>query len=81
MPPRPEKFSENSFRALSSLNHTWEGVGSEEEDALERRGFWDGVDLCLGAITQTNTRERDRDRQTERQTEKHQQHQYKSIEN
>ena len=26
------------------------GVGLEEVDALERRGFWDGIDLCLGAI-------------------------------
>ena len=27
-----------------------EGVGLEEEDAPERRGFWDGVDLRLGAV-------------------------------
>ena len=26
------------------------GVGSKEVDALEQRGFWDGVDLLLGAI-------------------------------
>ena len=33
----------------------WEGVGSEgeeEEDALEWKGFRDGVDLHLGAMTQ-----------------------------
>ena len=48
--PRREKFFEKSFRALSSRNRTWEGVGLEEEvDALERKGFWDGVDLRLEA--------------------------------
>ena len=45
-----EKFSEKSFRALSSRNCTEEGVGSEEEDAPECKGFWDVVDLDLGAI-------------------------------
>ena len=48
--PRLQNFSEKSFQASSSRNHTEEGVGSKEEDALERREFWDGVDLCLGAI-------------------------------
>ena len=49
--PRREKFSKKSFRVLSSQNRTREGVGLEEEvDALERKGFWDGVDLRLGAI-------------------------------
>ena len=39
--PRQEKFSEKSFRALSSRNRILEGVGSEEEevDAPEWRGF------------------------------------------
>ena len=31
-----------------------EGEGSEDEEALERRGFRAGVDLCLGAINPTN---------------------------
>ena len=41
---------------------------SEEVDAPERRGFWDRVDLRLGAIEQTNARKRER----ERQSKKHQ---------
>ena len=56
--PRLQKFSKKSFRAFSSWNRTEEGVGSEEEDALERRGFWDGVDLRLGAMKQL-TQERE----------------------
>ena len=51
--PRHEKFSEKSFRALSSWNLTYEGVESEE-DAPEQRGLWDGADLRLGAIEQAN---------------------------
>ena len=48
--PHREKFFEKSFQALSSRNRTWEGVGLEEEvDALEWKGFWDGVDLRLEA--------------------------------
>ena len=40
----------------------------EEEDALERRGFWDGMDLCLGAMMQLmQERERERERGRERQ--------------
>ena len=41
-------------------------------DAPERRGFWDGVDLRLGAIMQTNARkrERERERETERERER-----------
>ena len=31
-----------------------EGEGSVEEEAPERRGFWPGVDLRLGAIDTTN---------------------------
>ena len=49
--PRLEKFSEKSFRACLSWNRIEEGVGSEEEDGPEHRGFWDGVDLCFGAMT------------------------------
>ena len=52
--PRREKFSKKSDLAFSSWNQMCEGVGSdgeeEEEDAPERRGFRDGVDLRLGAI-------------------------------
>ena len=33
-----------------SQNWTEEGMGSEEEDAPEWRGFWDRADLRLGAI-------------------------------
>ena len=53
--PRREKFSKKFDLAFSSQNQTWEGVGSddeEEEDALEWRGFQDGVDLRLGAMMQ-----------------------------
>ena len=50
--PCLEKFSENSCQDLSSRNRTEEGVGSKEVDAPERRGFWDGVDLRLSAMTQ-----------------------------
>ena len=64
--PRLQKFSEKSFRAFSSRNRTKEGVGSKEEDTLERRGFWDRVDLHLGAIEQTNARERERERESKK---------------
>ena len=70
--PRLEKFSEKSFRALSSWNHTKEGVGSEEEDAPELRGFWDRVDLRLGAMKQL-TQEREIEGE-KRQSKKQQQH-------
>ena len=50
--PYLEKFFEKSLWAFSSQNQTEEGIGSEEEDAPECRGFWDGVNLCLGAIKQ-----------------------------
>ena len=67
---RWEKFSEKSVQALSSWNRTWEGVESEV-DALERRRFWDRVDLFfLGAIEQTNWIEREGER--ERQEKKYQ---------
>ena len=41
-------FEEVRF-GLSAQNQTEDGVGSDKEDAPERRGFWDGVDLRLGA--------------------------------
>ena len=63
--PRWEKFSEKSFQASSSWNRRWEGVGSEEDDAPEQRGFWDGVDLRFGAINMTNVnKKRGRERET-----------------
>ena len=62
--PYLQKFSEKSFRALSSWNHTQEGVGSEEEDAPGRREFWDRVDFCLGAMMQLTKRKREGERET-----------------
>ena len=81
-----EKFSEKSYRALSSQNQIWEAEGSEEEEAPEQWGFWDGVDFRLGAIKQLTKRERERERDTHTHThthrEKHQsQSIYKNIEN
>ena len=52
--PCLEKFSENALKASSSRNQTLEGEGSEDDEALERRGFRAGVDLRLGAIDTTN---------------------------
>ena len=69
--PRREKFFEKSFWASSSRNRIWEGVGSEEDNALERKGFWDGADLRLGAINTTNVnRKRGRERKTIRKDPK-----------
>ena len=49
--PRREKFSKKSFQASLSRNRIEEGVGSEDEvEALERKGFWDEIDLRFGAI-------------------------------
>ena len=63
--PRWEKFFEKALRASSSQNRICEGVELEEEDAPERIGFWDGVDLRLGAIDTTNVNEkRGRERET-----------------
>ena len=45
-----DKFSKKSDLAFSSRNQTCEGVGSEEVDTPERKGFQDRVDLRLGAI-------------------------------
>ena len=53
--PRCEKFSEKFDLAFSSQNCSRDGVGSEgeeEEDAPKQRGFWDGMDLRLGAMMQ-----------------------------
>ena len=62
--PHLEKFSEKSVQVLSSQFRIEERVGSEEEvDALEWRGFWDEVDLRLGAMMQL-TQERERERET-----------------
>ena len=33
----------------------------------QKGGFWDGVDLRLGAIEQTNARKRERERERERE--------------
>ena len=49
---RLEKFFEESCWVLSLWNRIKEGVRLEEVDASERRGFWDGVDLHLGDMTQ-----------------------------
>ena len=38
-------------------------VGSEEDDALKRRGFRDGADLRLGAMRRLTEREREREYQ------------------
>ena len=48
--PRREKFSKKSDLVFLSRNRMCEGVGLEEVDASEQRGFQDGVDLRLGAI-------------------------------
>ena len=65
--PRQEKFSKKALRISSSRNRICEGVGSEEVDAPERRGFWNGVDLLLGVIDTTNVNEK-RGRERERET-------------
>ena len=66
--PRLEKYFENALKASSSWNQIWDKVGSDEEEAPERRGFWAGVDLCLGAINTTNVN--NRKGKKERQLEK-----------
>ena len=50
--PRLEKFSKKSDLAFSSRSQTEEGMGLEEVNAPEQRGFRDGVDLRLGVMTQ-----------------------------
>ena len=43
--------------------------GEEEEDAPKQRGFWDGVDLRLGAMMQlTKEREREREKDNQKST-------------
>ena len=69
--PHLEKFSENALKESSSRNQIVEGKGSVDEEALERRGFRAGVDLCLGAIDTTNVN-RFRGRRREEQSEKSQ---------
>ena len=70
-----EKFSKNALKASSSWNRTVEGEGSIDEEAPERRGFWAGVDLCLGAIDTTNVN-RFRRRKREEQSESPKQFKY-----
>ena len=69
--PHREKFFKKTLQASSSQNQICEGVGLEEVDAPEQRGFWDEVDLRLGAIDTTNVNEK-RGRKRERQLEKSQ---------
>ena len=69
--PHLEKLFENALKESSSWNRTLEGEGSEDEGALERRGFRAGVDLRLGAIDMTNVN-RNRGRKRKRQSEKSQ---------
>ena len=45
-----------------------EDEGSEDEEVPERKGFWAGVDLRLGAIDTTNVN-RNRGRERKRQSE------------
>ena len=61
--PRQEKFSEKALQASSSRNRIWEGVGSEDEDAPEWRGFRDRVDLHFGAMDTTNVNKKERERE------------------
>ena len=63
-------FEEVRF-GLSSQNQTEDGVGSDKEDAPERRGFWDGVDLRLGATkADYHKKEREREKETIRKVTK-----------
>ena len=66
---RLEKFFENALKASTSRNQTLKGEGSEDEEALERRGFWAGVDLHLGAIDTINVN-KNRGRKRKEQSEK-----------
>ena len=69
--PHLEKFSENALKASSSRSQIVEEEGSEDEEALEQKGFRAGVDLRLGAIDTTNVN-RFRGRRKEEQSEKFQ---------
>ena len=50
--PHLEKFFENALKASLSRNRIRESEGSEDEEASEQKGFWAGVDLHVGAMTQ-----------------------------
>ena len=52
--------------AFSSRNWIKEGIESKEVDALEWRGFQDGTDFPLGAMTQLTERKREGERKTSR---------------
>ena len=65
--PHWEKFSEKALQASSSRNRICEGVGSEEDDVLECKGFWDGADSRLGAIDKTNVNRRRGERKKDNQ--------------
>ena len=72
--PCLETFSENALKASSSRNQTLKGEGSEDKEALERRGFRVGVDLRLGAIDMTNVnRKRGRQKKNNQKSLKQQQ--------
>ena len=63
--PRLEKFSKNALWASSSQNRREIGAESEDEEALEQKGFRAGVYLRLGAIDTTNiSRKRGREKKT-----------------
>ena len=63
--PHLEKFSENALKASLSWNRILDRVGSEDKEALERRGFQAGVDLSLCVIDTTNVnRKKGRKRKT-----------------
>ena len=69
--PHLEKFSENALKASSSRSQIVEEEGSEDEEAPEQKGFWAGVDLCLGVIDTTNVN-KVKGRRKEEQSEKSQ---------
>ena len=69
--PRREKFSKSPYGIYHhgiGCEMEWGQRGEEEEDAVERKGFWDGVDLHLGTIEQKNTRKREGKRDTQKRT-------------
>ena len=69
--PRLEKFSENALKASSSQNWIWEGEGSKDEEAPERKRFRVGVDLRLNSIDATNiNKKRGRERKDNQKSPK-----------
>ena len=69
--PRLEKFFENALWALSLRNRRERRAESEDEEALEWRGFQVEVDLRLGAIDTTNVnRKRGRERKDNQKSPK-----------